>query len=75
MAGVLHLFTRGDASLARPLIERQRAQSDTTVTVVLLPGATVPPLPDGLRITRVPDELSYPELLELIFESDQVIAW
>jgi hypothetical protein len=75
MAAVLHLFTRGDASLARALIERQRAQSYTTITVVLLPGATVPPLPDGLRVTRVPDELSYPGLLELIFASDQVIVW
>jgi hypothetical protein len=75
MAAVLHVFTRGDAFLARPLIERQRAESDTTVTVVLLPGATAPPLPDGLEVTRVPDELSYPELLDLIFASDQVIAW
>lgn len=75
MAAVLHVFTRGDAALARLLIERQRAESDTTVTAVLLPGATAPPLPDGVRVTRVPDELSYAELLGLIFASDQVIAW
>jgi hypothetical protein len=75
MTAVLHLLTHGDSTRALPVIERQREAADTSIAVVLLPGAIAPPLPDGLMPRRVPDELSYEELLDLIFASDQVIAW
>ena len=75
MTAVLHLLTNGDRTRALPVIERQRGDADTSVAVVLLPGATASPLPDGLVARRVPDELSYEELLDLIFASDQIVAW
>jgi hypothetical protein len=31
--------------------------------------------PPEVRLRRLETDLSYPELLELIFESDQVITW
>jgi hypothetical protein len=72
MPAVLHLLTRGDPERARAAIETQRADSETTLTIALLPGARAP-MEWGGR--RVPEELSYGDLLDLIFASDQVIAW
>jgi hypothetical protein len=74
MAAVLHLLKAADAPLARAAIEHAVATGDR-VTVALLPGAGRPDLPAGVTVHRVPDELSYDRLLELIFESAQVIAW
>jgi hypothetical protein len=74
MATVLHLLKASDTSLARVAIEQSLAAGDH-VTVVLLPGATRPELPAGSATHRVPGDLSYDRLLELIFESDQVITW
>ena len=71
---VLHLLTARDPARAWPLIERQRGEPDVTVHVVLLPGAG-PSVPETLAARRVPDDLPYEELLDLIFASDQVIAW
>src|SRR5262249_28514990 len=51
MAGALHVLKGGDAALALATIERQRAAGDR-VTVVLLPGAVVPPLPAGPAVRR-----------------------
>jgi hypothetical protein len=73
MAGVLHLLTAGDASLALETIGRQQ-QAGETVTVVLLPGAAVT-APANVRARRVPDELSWDALLDAIFDADHVIAW
>ena len=70
---ILHLLTAGDPGPAQAVIERQRAEGDATVDVVLLPGASA--LSHGLEARRVPDDLDYAELLDLIFASDQVIAW
>jgi hypothetical protein len=75
MPAVLHLLTRADDARALSAIEREREDADTRVEIVLLPGATAPALPAGLTARRVPDDLSYDELLDLIFSSDQVIAW
>ena len=74
MAAVLHLLKATDATLARAAIEQSLGAGDR-VTVVLLPGAARPALPAAVLTRRVPDELSYDQLLELIFESDHVITW
>jgi hypothetical protein len=75
MPRILHLFRGPDATLAVPVIETQRREPDTTVTVVLLPGATPPPLPAGITVRRLDEDCSYSELLDLVFESSHVLAW
>jgi hypothetical protein len=74
MPRALHLLKAGDADLALATIARQLAAGDT-VTVVALHRVTVPPLPAGATLRRVPGDLSYEDLLEAMFEADQVIAW
>ena len=74
MRKALHLLTGGDCPLALPAIEQQLRDPSATVTVVLLHGAPAPALPDGVAVRRIED-LTYGELLDLIFESDQVITW
>jgi hypothetical protein len=74
MAAVLHLIKGADATLARAVIARGLAAGDR-VTVALLPGAAAPDLPPGVTAHRVRADLTWDRLLELIFESDQVIAW
>ena len=73
MARVLHLL-KGDDPLALTLAAEQHAAGDT-VTVALLPGAPEVTLPAGVAGHRVPDALSWDQLLEQIFEADQVITW
>jgi hypothetical protein len=75
MPHVLHLFTGADASLAVPVIETQRRELDATVTAVLLPGASPPSLPAGVTLRRLEHDCSYADLLDLIFESHQVLTW
>lgn len=74
MARALHVLKGGDAGLALTTIARQVAAGDS-VTVALLPGATVPPLPAAVEQHRVPDEWSYERLLEAIFAADHVATW
>lgn len=74
MATVLHLLKGGDARLARLVID-QHVRAGDRVSVVLLPGGVVSELPPGVTVRRLERDLSYPELLDLIFESDQVITW
>ncbi|MGH7275531.1 MAG: hypothetical protein ACREIY_00735 [Candidatus Rokuibacteriota bacterium] len=74
MAAVLHLIKGADATLARAVIEQSLAAGDR-VTVALLPGAAAPDLPPGVSVHRVPADLSYADLLELIFDSNHVITW
>jgi hypothetical protein len=73
MARVLHLLKGPDTALALEVVAQQQAAGDA-ITLVLLPGATVT-APTGLTVRRVPDELSWDQLLEAIFEADQVITW
>lgn len=73
MARVLHLLKSDDA-LARTVIEQQRAAGDD-VTVVVLPGAASLAVPEGISVARVPTDLTWDALLDLIFEADQVITW
>jgi hypothetical protein len=73
MARVLHLL-KGDDALALRLAAEQHAAGDE-VSVALLPGAPDLALPAGVGRHRVPDDLSWEQLLEQIFEADQVITW
>ena len=74
MARALHLLKGDDSGLAAETITRQLAAGDT-VSVVALPGAHLPALPAAVVVHRVPDELSYEALLDVIFAADQVITW
>ena len=74
MAVVLHLLKSADATFPREVIEQQQGAGDR-VTVAVLPGADAAALPPGVSVRRVRSDLSYEELLELIFASDQVITW
>jgi len=74
MRTTLHLL-KGAPGAALAAIERQHREPDTSVTVVLLHGAPTPSQPRGVAVWHVPGDLGYGALLELIFESDQVIAW
>ena len=73
MARVLHLFKGDHAAEAAAVITAQVGAGDH-VTVALLDAAT-PPLPGGVETKRVPAELSYEQLAELIFASDHVVTW
>jgi hypothetical protein len=74
MATVLHLLKGTHADLAGTVIAEQLAAGDR-VTAVLLPGASPPALPAAVALRHVPEDLSYPELLNLIFSSDHVLTW
>jgi len=45
------------------------------VTVVLLHDATAAGLPAGVRVRRLPGDMTYDQLLEAMFGADRVIAW
>lgn len=74
MAAVLHLVKGADTTLARTVLDRQVRAGDR-VTVVVLPGGAASDLPAGVPIRRLDGDLSYGQLLELIFEADQVVTW
>jgi hypothetical protein len=74
MAVVLHLVKGAATPVAVETIRQQAAGGDA-VTVVLLEGAPAPDLPAAARVRRAPDELSYGDLLDLIFQADQVVSW
>ena len=74
MAAVLHLVKGADTALARAVLERHLREGDR-VTVVVLPGGGASDLPAGVPIRRLHGDLSYGELLELIFGADQVVTW
>lgn len=76
MATFLHLLKGDSPALAAPIIERNCREAGAAVTVVLMEGATPPPLPPAVRVRRLADnDLDYAGLLDLIFESDHVITW
>jgi len=74
MAAVLHLLKGGDPALPLSVIESD-LRAGHEVTVALLPGADPPALPPGVRIHHVTRDLSWPQLLELVFVADSVISW
>ena len=73
MADVLHLLTGADALVAR-VAERQVSAADH-VTVALLPGSDAPVLPAAVTVRRLGHDLTYSQLLDLVFAADQVITW
>jgi hypothetical protein len=74
MARRLHLFKGDHADTAAAVIAPQIAAGDE-VTVALLGGVAPPPLPADVAIRRVPDDLSYEGLAELVFAADAVVSW
>jgi hypothetical protein len=74
MATVLHLVKGPASAVALEAIRQQIAAGDR-VTVVRLEGADAQDVPAGVGVLRVPDDLAYADLLDLVFAADQVIAW
>ena len=78
MARVLHLFKGDHAAEAAAAIGAQLAAGDH-VTIALLDRGQAPVLATGAsadaEMHRVPDDLSYERLVELIFASDHVVTW
>ncbi len=73
MPRILHLL-KGPSELALAAIGAGMAGGDA-VTVALLPGAGAAALPAGVTVRRVPEEASWEELFDLIFEAESVVAW
>jgi len=74
MASVLHLLKGPDPALARAVIE-QHVRAGDQVSAVFLEGGAGFELPPAVRVRHVGADLSYAELLDLIFASDHVITW
>jgi hypothetical protein len=74
MAAVLHLVKGSDTALPWAVVDRHLREGDR-VTVVVLPGGAASGLPTGVTVRRLDGDLSYGQLLELIFEADQVVTW
>ncbi len=74
MSRVLHLVKDGELGLLEPTLQRQAAAGDH-VTVVLIGGAECAIPADGIDVRRLPGDLDYDRLLDLVFEADQVVAW
>lgn len=73
MPRVLHLL-KAPSAIALEAVGAAVASGDT-VTVALLPGAAADVLPAGVTVRRVPDDASWEELFDLIFEAESVVAW
>ena len=74
MAAVLHLLKGGDHVLPLGVIESD-LRAGHEVTVALLTGADPPALPAGVRIHHVTRDLSWAQLLDLVFAADTVFTW
>ncbi len=74
MARALHLVKSADHALALATI-RAQVEAGDTVTVAVLPGGTAPALPAGVALRRVPDDLGWEALLDLVFDADHVVTW
>jgi hypothetical protein len=74
MAHVLHVLKGDHVRDMLATIEPQLRAGDR-VTIALLGDAAAPPLPESVDTRRVPDEISYDELIELIFAADSVVTW
>ena len=75
MGTFLHLVKRDSAALAGVVIESNLREADARVTVVLLDGAVAPSLPASVAVRRLPGDLDYAGLLDLVFAHDHVITW
>jgi len=74
MATVLPLHKSPATTLARTVID-QHVRAGDRVAVVVLPGGVASDLPLDVQVRHLGTDLSYTELLDLIFESDHVITW
>jgi hypothetical protein len=74
MPRALHVLKGDHTGQAAAVIEAQLAAGDA-VTVALIGGIAAPALPERAVVHRVPDEVSWERLLELIFEADSVVTW
>ncbi|MFQ5827753.1 MAG: hypothetical protein ACE5JD_01160 [Candidatus Methylomirabilia bacterium] len=80
MPHVLHLLKGQVTDTALSAIGQQCRESETAVTLILLHGVPAPALPDTVIVRRLLEEghqgdLTYSELLDLIFSADSVISW
>jgi hypothetical protein len=74
MPTVLHLLGHNaSASRAVPVIAGQLAAGDAVTVAVV--GAATPPLPPGTEVRRVPADVSWDDLVDLIFTADQTFSW
>jgi hypothetical protein len=74
MARVLHVFKGDHDAEAGTVIARAVAAGDQ-VEVALVGGVEPPALPAGVTVHRVPEQLSYAQLAELIFTADSIVTW
>ena len=74
MAAVLHLIKSGATKLAGSVIDQHVSAGDR-VTVVVLPGSQAPEVPASVHLRRLDGDLSYSQLLDLIFSADRVVTW
>jgi len=74
MARVLHLWKSGaDAEFVADTISTQVDAGDS-VTLAVLDGEP-PAVPPGVHVRRLDADLTYRELVELIFDAEQVVPW
>jgi hypothetical protein len=74
MAQVLHLWKSGaDPRLAADMMAVQLGAGDT-VTVAVLDGPP-PAVPPDAAVRRLGGDLTYAELVDLIFAAEHVVPW
>ena len=74
MSRALHVLKGDHTAQAIVVINAQLAAGDD-VAVALIGGVDAPALPRGVTVHRVPDEVSWERLLELLFEADAAVTW
>ncbi|MBI2216799.1 MAG: hypothetical protein HYU51_05830 [Candidatus Rokubacteria bacterium] len=81
MAQVVHLLKAAPDTLAAATMRGQVEAGDRVIVVLLegaaaaAEGAAAAAEGAGTTVRRVPADLDYAQLVDLVFGSDQVIAW
>jgi len=76
MTTFLHLVKHDSIAAAAAVIEANAREPHATVTVVLLDAIPALALSEAVHVRRLAaDDLDHSTLLDLIFESDRVVAW
>jgi hypothetical protein len=78
MAQVVHLLKAPPDAVAATTMRSQVEAGDRVIVVLLeraAAGAERAAIAAGITVRRVPADLDYAQLVDLVFESDQVIAW
>jgi hypothetical protein len=73
MAAFLHLVGHNDPSRAVAVIAGQLAAGDAVTVAVVGPAALS--WPPGSAVRRVPGDLTWAELLDLVLTADQTFSW